>query len=75
MFDCLTMIICWGFQLGKWGIPKFAGWCMLGKIPSSKMDDDWGYPYFRTPPYVEVMFWDRTRWTRGFVDGVLLLES
>ena len=25
------------------GTPKFAGWFMSGKIPSKKMDDDWGH--------------------------------
>ena len=27
-----------------------AGWFLLRENPT-KMDDDWGYPYFRKPPY------------------------
>ena len=34
------------------GVPKLAGWFISWKIPLkwSKMDDNWGYPYFRKPP-------------------------
>ena len=39
-----------GFQLVM-GNPKLAGWFTIWKIPSFEMDDDWGYPYFRKPPY------------------------
>ena len=33
----------------KWGDPQFAGWFM--RENPIEMDDDWGYPYFRKPPY------------------------
>ena len=28
---------------------------LQGKIPSKKMDDDWGYPDFRKPPYISIL--------------------
>ena len=38
-----------------WGFPELGvppnGWFISGKIPL-KMDDDWGYPHFRKPPYL-----------------------
>ena len=37
-----------GFH-NKWGCPKIFG--LHWKIPLKK-DDDWGYPYFRKPPYM-----------------------
>ena len=29
-----------------------------GKIPPFEMDDDWGYPYFRKPPYYGDISWN-----------------
>ena len=37
-----------GFH-SHWGYPVIAGWFMANLI--GIMDDDWGYPYFRNPPY------------------------
>ena len=28
-----------------------------GKTPSFEMDDDWGYPHFRNPPYIGLTGW------------------
>ena len=33
-----------------WEYPKNAGWFII-EIPI-KTDDDWGYHYFRKPPYI-----------------------
>ena len=33
------------------GVPKFAGWIFI-ENPHREVDDDWGYPYFRKPPYM-----------------------
>ena len=33
------------------GKSPITGWFVSGKIPSFELDDDWGYPYFRKPPY------------------------
>ena len=42
-----------------------------------KMDDDWGYPYFRTPPYrwhdgnrMLEMFLLQFGWSRDVLDGL-----
>ena len=42
-----------------WGLPARHGGTPLSLVglfqgqSQSKMDDDWGYPYFRKPPYTE----------------------
>ena len=33
----------------KWGIPK---WLVYKGQSHLEMDDDWGYPHFRKPPYI-----------------------
>ena len=38
-----------GFQLAM-GVPP-ARWMVFVRENPTKMDDDWGYPYFRKPPY------------------------
>ena len=35
---------------GPWSFPP-AGWLFFIENPI-KMDDDWGYPHFRKPPYL-----------------------
>ena len=40
----LTMTI-WGFP--EMGVPRFF-------MENPEMDDDWGYPYFRKPPYLAI---------------------
>ena len=52
----------WDFPARKMGVPQ-AGWMVdfHGKIPAFEMDDDWGYPYFRKPPYGNILIgkmWD-----------------
>ena len=42
--------VIWGFPW-PWGIPKFAGWFIINGNSQTRMDDDWGYPHFRKPPY------------------------
>ena len=42
----------WGFPARKMGNPQLAGWFLLGKIPSRKMDDDWGYPHDYGKPHM-----------------------
>ena len=39
----------------QWGYPK-DGWFIIWKI-HLEMDDDWGYPYFRKPPYGLITNW------------------
>ena len=41
----------WGFP--KMGVPQNGRFVRENLI---KMDDDWGYPYFRKPPYVPTIF-------------------
>ena len=36
-----------------WGSP-IAGWFSMGKS-DTKMDENWGYPYFRKPPDEEMV--------------------
>ena len=47
------------------GNPKLAGWFILEnpKQKWMKMDENWGYPHFRKPPY------DRMILTRSILDG------
>ena len=45
----LRTFITWSSK--KYRGTPIAGWFLLWKIPSN-MDDNWGYPYFRKPPYV-----------------------
>ena len=45
----------------KWGHPKLAGWFIYVYFmekpwkTQSKMDDSWGYPHFRKPPYALII--------------------
>ena len=32
---------------------EVAGWFIINGNPA-KMDDDWGYPYLRKPPYIKL---------------------
>ena len=33
------------------GYPFIAGWFISWKIRKEQMDENWGYPHFRRPPY------------------------
>ena len=35
------------------GGTPIAGW-FIKENPNLEMDDDWGYPYFRKPPYIDI---------------------
>ena len=47
-----------GFQLVvvicrvSMAMARYPNSCLVEKLETPKMDDDWGYPYFRKPPYV-----------------------
>ena len=34
----------------KWGYPK--SWMVFVREDPTKMDENWGYPYFRKPPNI-----------------------
>ena len=61
-----------GFQLPIWSFPKMLlppnGW-FIRENPS-KMDDDWGCPHFRKPPYPSPIK-PGNRWQREFTHGGL----
>ena len=39
----------------SWGYPH--SWMVYFMDNPTKMDDDWGYPYFRKPPYRDFYYW------------------
>ena len=47
----LHTLVIWGFP--KVGVPSIVGW-FIRENPI-EMDDDWGYPYFKKPPYIRRM--------------------
>ena len=54
IFQSFCSCLQWAPRLSvpaRHGGTPIAGWFLFGKIPSFEMDDDWGYPYFRTPLY------------------------
>ena len=46
LYIYICIYIYGGFH--KWGVPN--SWLVFVRENPTKMDDDWGYPYFRKPP-------------------------
>ena len=62
-----------GFIGVSWGDPQ-NGWCMKGKS-HLEMDDDWGYPYFRKPPYKMISVCRSAVWNWWENDGKWVSQS
>ena len=45
------------------GIPQ--KWVVFKGKSHLEMDDDWGYPHFRKPPYIKKMVTHQTKGVRG----------
>ena len=51
------------------GVPP-AGWVFDKGKSQSEMDDDWGYPYFRKPPYFFLYHYPDIRGNSNECDGL-----